>query len=60
MSAQSMPMPGFVLAAMMALVLAAVPVCAKASSQQAGGASGGIYDWYELAPGESAEWVFTH
>jgi len=51
---------GFVLVAIMALALMVAPVSATVPSQAAGGASGGIYNWYELAPGEPAEWVLHY
>jgi hypothetical protein len=58
MSSKSMQVLVSVLAAMLALVV--VPVSATGSGQQAGDASGGIYNWYKLAPGESAEWVLHY
>ena len=49
-----------VVAAIMAFVLVGAPVFATGPSQAVGGASGGIYNWYKLAPGESAEWVLHY
>jgi hypothetical protein len=60
MSGKSIQALEFVLAAIMALVVVVVPVSATGPSQAVGGASGGIYNWYELAPGESAEWVLHY
>ena len=60
MSGKSRQALGFVLAAIMALGLVVAPVSASALSQATGGASGGIYNWYKLAPGESAEWVLHY
>lgn len=60
MSGKSIKAIGFVLAAIMALGLVVAPVKATAPSQATGGASGGIYNWYKLAPGESAEWVLHY
>jgi hypothetical protein len=60
MSGKSIQAFGFVLAAITALGLVVAPVSATVPSQTAGGASGGIYNWYKLAPGESAEWVLHY
>ena len=60
MSGKSIQAFGFVLAAIMALGLVVAPVSATVASQATGGASGGIYNWYKLAPGESAEWVLHY
>ena len=60
MSGKSIKAFGFVLAAIMALGLVVAPVSATVPSQATGGASGGIYNWYKLAPGESAEWVLHY
>ena len=60
MSGKSIQALELVLVAIMALGLVAVPVSATGPSQAVGGASGGIYNWYKLTPGESAEWVFHY
>jgi hypothetical protein len=60
MSGKSTHALGFVLVAIMALGLAVAPVSATVPSQTTGGAPGGIYNWYTLAPGESAEWVLHY
>ena len=51
---------GFVPVAIMAFGLVVAPASATVASQATGGASGGIYNWYKLAPGESAEWVLHY
>jgi hypothetical protein len=51
---------GFVLAAITALGLVVAPASASVAGQATGGTSGGIYNWYKLAPGESAEWVLHY
>jgi hypothetical protein len=60
MSSKPIQAWGFVLVAIMVLGLVVAPVSATVPSQAAGGASGGIYNWYVLAPGESAEWVLHY
>jgi hypothetical protein len=60
MSGRSRKAFGFVLAAIMAFGMVVAPVSASVPSQATGGASGGIYNWYKLAPGESAEWVLHY
>jgi hypothetical protein len=60
MSVKSIQALGFVLVATMALGLVVAPVSATFPSQAIGEASGGIYKWYMLAPGESAEWVLHY
>ena len=60
MSGKSIQAFCFVLAAIMALGLVVAPASATVPSQATTGASGGIYNWYKLAPGESAEWVLHY
>jgi hypothetical protein len=44
-----------------ALVLFTVgPAWASVPPQQGGGAVGGIYNWYPLAPGQAVEWLFHY
>lgn len=60
MSGKSIQAFSFVLAAIVALELVVAPVSATVPHQAAGGAAGGIYHWYQLTPGESAEWVLHY
>jgi hypothetical protein len=38
----------------------AAPAAAAVPPQQSGGAPGGLYNWYELPAGQSAEWIFNY
>jgi hypothetical protein len=60
MSSRSIQALGFILVVSVALGLVAAPVSATVPSRPAGGASGGIYYFYTLAPGEPAEWVLHY
>jgi hypothetical protein len=51
---------GICLVVIAAAALAAAPVQGASLAQQGAGAGGGLDNWYVLAPGEQAEWVFQY
>jgi hypothetical protein len=51
---------GLALALAAAVLFIVSPACAVDLPQQAGGGVGGMNNWYTLAPGQSAEWIFRY